>query len=71
MRDALRAGLIDGGDDAEVRAKAQERGVISAEDAERLARFDELVMSLIAVDDFHPSELRQGESPQIPDVAEA
>ncbi len=70
MRDALRAGLIDGGDTAEVLAKARERGVISAEETERLARFDELVMQLIAVDDFHPAQLRQGEPPAIPGSAE-
>jgi acyl-CoA dehydrogenase len=59
LKDAVRAGLLPGGDVYQRGPEALARGLISAEDAARLEELDALVQSLVAVDDFDPADLRR------------
>ena len=57
LREATRAGVVEDGDSPAVIAHAEEAGVLTAEEAAQLRSLDELVMELIAVDDFDGKEL--------------
>jgi acyl-CoA dehydrogenase len=59
LKDAVRAGLLPPGDVYQRGAEALARGLISAEEAGQLQALDDLVQSLVAVDDFAPAELRR------------
>ncbi len=63
LRDAMRAELLTPGDVHEVTAQAQERGLITADEARQLQEFDAAVMAIISVDDFDASELRRVAQP--------
>jgi acyl-CoA dehydrogenase len=63
IRDAIRAEVLSPGDIHEVTAQAQERGLITGEEARQLQDFDAAVLAIISVDDFDPSELRRVAQP--------
>jgi acyl-CoA dehydrogenase len=55
--DAKRAGEIGSSDTPGQIAEAEEKGILTAEEAARVREFDALVMELTGVDDFDPQEL--------------
>lgn len=57
LRDAVRSEVVAGIQIAEQIESARESGILDDAEAQQLIEFDELVMSLIAVDDFSSSEL--------------
>lgn len=59
LKDAVRAGLLPGGDVYQRGPEALARGLASAEEAARLEALDALVQALVAVDDFAPADLRR------------
>lgn len=63
LKDAVRAGLLPGGDVYQRGPEALARGLASAEEAAQLEALDGLVQSLVAVDDFDPADLRRQPSP--------
>ena len=63
IRDAIRADLLTPGNVHEVTAQAQERGLITADEARQLQEFDTAVLAIISVDDFDPAELRRVAQP--------
>jgi acyl-CoA dehydrogenase len=57
LRDATKAGVIEDSDPPTLITRAQEAGVLTADEANQLRALDEQVMALIAVDDFDGKEL--------------
>jgi len=55
--DAKRAGELRADDTLGQIEEAREKGILSVDEAAQIVAFDEAVMTLIAVDDFAPSEL--------------
>lgn len=55
--DAKRAGEINSSDTPGQIAEAEEKGILTAEEAARVREFDVLVMELTGVDDFAPDQL--------------
>ena len=61
--EARRAGQLEADDTPGQIEEAEQRGIITADEAERIRDFDAKVMSLIAVDDFSPEDLARTGSP--------
>jgi acyl-CoA dehydrogenase len=60
IREALKAGLIEGADlPAQIEAALKE-GLIIEDEAEQLRHYDKAVMALVAVDDFAPEDFGRG-----------
>ncbi|MCC5793839.1 MAG: acyl-CoA dehydrogenase [Chromatiales bacterium] len=58
LREAVRAGLVAATPNLpELATRAEEKGVLTAEEASQLRDFDAAAMELIHVDDFDPAEL--------------
>jgi acyl-CoA dehydrogenase len=64
LRESIRNGLIKASDPVEQIELAQQQGILNAVEADQLRRFDELVMEIVSVDDFDPSEIaRRSQQP--------
>ena len=57
LAEAVRNKIFSARDDLDAIDKAQEAGVLTADEANRLRVQDEMVMELIHVDDFAPEEI--------------
>jgi acyl-CoA dehydrogenase len=57
LRDAVRSGLVREDHPLEQIESAERQGIITANEADQLRRFDALVMEIIGVDDFDPREI--------------
>jgi len=60
VRDARRAGVIEADHPLELIERAQNAGVLTADEAAQLMALDEQIMALIEVDDFTAEELSAG-----------
>jgi acyl-CoA dehydrogenase len=57
LREAVRNGLVKANHPLEQIELAQQQGILNAVEADQLRHFDELVMSLVGVDDFDPDAI--------------